>query len=603
MKRLTAFCTVSLVVLSAPAPRVRAERKLAAPLLAATVSPDLFHAPAEKGRTRESYIAHGKTAMVATAHPLATAAAVQILKDGGNAVDAAVAASFAIGVVRPQSTGIGGGGFLLSYTAKAHQVEVVDFRERAPKGATRDMFLDAKGEPAAYRHGNVTLPEASVNGPLAVGIPGVVAGLVETQGKRGRLPLAKVMAPAIALARDGFPVYPDLADAIVERREMLAAFPASAAIYLPGGKPLAAGERLVQKDLAATLESIATHGEKDFYAGVVARQIADAVQSAGGILTREDLANYKVLHRQPVTGAYRGHRIVSMPPPSSGGVHVIEILNMLAGDDVGALGFGTTQGVHLLATAMQRAFADRAAYLGDPAFVKVPTRGLLSPEYARERRAAFDLARATPAAKVRGGDPIRFEHPSTSHLSVIDAEGNAVSTTQTVNFTFGSCLVAAGTGVLLNDEMDDFAIKPGVANVFGLVGSDANAVAAGKTMLSSMSPTLVFDKAGRLELALGSPGGPRIISATLQTIINVIDHRMPLADAVHAGRIHQQWLPDELRLEDTAAPASVRAALEKMGHKLHMVQHIGDVQAVGYEPDGTLVGVSDVRSTGAPGGF
>ncbi len=570
-------------------------------LAATPVSPTLF-APADKARSRESYIARGNQAMVATAHPLASAAGRDTLKRGGNAIDAAVAASFVISVVRPQSTGIGGGGFLLAYNAKTKKTEVFDFRERAPDTATKTMYLDAKGEPTDFNYDGKVVPNSSVNGHLAVGVPGLVKGLVELHSKLGKLPLAEVMKPAIAAAEGGFTVYQGLADAIAERYDVLKVFPGSAKLFLPAGKALKVGDRLVQRDLAWTLKQIAAKGAKGFYQGEVANRLVAEMRRGHGLITHKDLDRYTVKMRKPVWGVYRGYRIESMPPPSSGGAHILEILNILSGYDYGSMAFGSVPSVHLLTEAMRRAFADRAEYLGDPDFVKIPLKGLLSMKYAAALRQAIDLQHATPSANVKAGRPMDYESPSTSHLSVVDQDGNAVSTTQTVNYSFGSCVVADGTGVVLNDEMDDFAKKPGVPNAFGLVGNDANAVAARKTMLSSMSPTLVFGPDGGLRLVLGSPGGPRIISATLETIINVIDHKMTLPDAVHATRIHHQWLPDELRAETGGLTQEVRDELTRLGHHVVEKGAIGDVQAIGIEGH-TLTGVSDTRAEGMPLGL
>jgi gamma-glutamyltranspeptidase/glutathione hydrolase len=410
------------------------------------------------------------------------------------------------------------------------------------------------------------------------------------------------MAPAIEIAEQGFPIYQGLAAALRERAGVLKLFPGTKKIFFRHGQPLAQGDVLIQRDLAKTLKRIAAKGAAGFYQGEVAKRIVAEMQRGRGLITQKDLDHYTVKHEDPVIGVYRGHQIVSMPPPSSGGAHIIEIMNILAGDDYGALRYGSAASWHLLAEAMRRAFADRAEYLGDPEFVRVPLKGLTSPAYGKALRQTIDVTKATPSAQVKAGQPQAYESPSTTHLSVVDQEGNAVSTTQTVNWSFGSGVVADGTGVVLNDEMDDFAKKPGVPNAFGLVGNDANAVAARKTPLSSMSPTLVFGADGKLELVVGSPGGPRIISATLQTILNVIDHKMPLPDAVHASRIHHQWLPDELRVEKGGLDPGAQAQLEKMGHKVKEGGSIGDVQAIMVVPGG-LVGVSDTRSEGMPKGL
>ncbi len=517
-------------------------------------------------------------------------------------MDAAIASSFVISVVRPQSTGIGGGGFMLWSDAATGEVEVFDFRERAPLAATETMFVDAAAR---------GLVKPSVDGHLAVATPGLVAGLHEAHRRHGKLAWAALLQPAIDVAENGFPVYAGLADAMKERREILGRYASSRAIYLRDSQPLALGDTLVQADLAWTLRQIAERGAKGFYEGPVRELLLAEMRRGGGLVTAEDLAIYRVRKRAPVEGVYRGRRIVSMPPPSSGGIAILEMLNMLAGDNLPALGRETSRGLNLLAETMRRAFADRARWLGDTDFVFVPVQGLLSPAYAQARRRSIDPARASRSVDVPAGEPDGMplrsrrevppprESPSTTHLSVMDSAGNAVATTQTVNYSFGSCVVAEGTGVVLNDEMDDFSIEPGVPNVFGLVGGASNAVAPLKTMLSSMSPTFVYDSDGKLVLALGSPGGPRIISATLQTILNVVDFGLPLPEAVAAPRIHHQWQPDKLRVEKARFSPTLLAALRAMGHEVDESGPIGDVQAVARNAaTGVLEAASDPRSEG-----
>jgi len=571
-------------------------------VIARTQSPQLF-SPTESSRQLSSYHTVAKNGVVATAHPLASEAAIAILKKGGTAFDAAVAASFVISVVRPQSTGIGGGGFLLAFESKTKKTEVFDFRERAPALATRDMYVNKDGSERDHAFEGKVVPNASVNGHLSVGVPGLVAGLIDVHAKKGKLPLQTVMQPAISIAENGFPVYEGLVEAILRRKDILSIFPSTQKIFLPGGISLKVGNKLIQKDLAWTLKQIAQHGKDGFYKGAVADRIIAEMKKGGGILTAKDLIDYKVKYREPVIGTYRNHKIVSMPPPSSGGVHIVQMLNMLEQVQYGQYPHGSSESIHLLSEVMRRAFADRAEYLGDPDFVKVPVHGLISKEYAKKLFATIDQKKATPSLTIKPGTPQAFESPSTTHISIVDKEGNSVSSTQTINYTFGSGVVAEGTGIILNDEMDDFSKKPGTANVFGLVGNEANAVAAGKTMLSSMSPTLVFDMNDKLLFALGSPGGPRIISATLQTIINVIDHKMPLDLAVHAARIHHQWYPDELRVESSTLTGEVAKSLELLGHKIDTGQAIGDVQAVGITAKGLLIGVSDTRSEGQAIGY
>ena len=558
--------------------------------------------PASDGRARDSYVARGSYAMAATAHRLSSEAALAMLQQGGNAIDAAAAASFAVSVVRPQSTGIGGGGFMLFYEKRSGRTLVFDFRERAPGRASKNMFLDDSGQPRDFVYQGARLPQASRNGHLSAGVPGLVRGIVDIHGEFGQLPLAQVVAPAIELARQGFTVFPALARAIAKRRDVLEMFPASRQIFLPGGSPLKAGERLVQGDLARTLERIVATKGDSFYTGETAHLIAKEMKQHG-LISAADLKSYRVKRREPIWVEYRQHRIASMPPPSSGGTHIAQILKMLESDPVGKLGHLQPASTHLLAEVMRRAYADRATYLGDPDFVNVPLDSILSSKYLRERRATIDPNAVTPSTQVHAGVLPAPESESTTHISVVDAWGNAVSTTQTINGSLGSGVIVPGTGVLMNNEMDDFSIGENIPNMFGLTGSQANAIAARKTMLSSMSPTLVFDPTGQLQLVLGSPGGSRIITATVQTIINVIDHGMPLEDAVHAHRIHHQWKPDQIYYERDGLPPVTVRALEAIGHTLKSKKWgIGDVQAVGRIPNG-WIGVSDTRSDGVPMGY
>jgi gamma-glutamyltranspeptidase/glutathione hydrolase len=530
--------------------------------------------------------------VVVAAHPLASEAGIAVMAAGGNAIDAAIAASFVISVVRPQSTGIGGGGFLLSHNAAASQTEAFDFRERAPARATIEKYRD--------------LPASStVDGPLSVATPGLVAGLAEVHKSSGKLSWKELLQPAIRIARDGFTVYPQLATALQERSAVLRKYPESTRVFFRDGRPLQLGETLVQTDLAATLTRIAANGAMEFRNGQTARRIVDAVTKAGGILQESDMLHYRVMKRVPVTGQFAGHKIVSMPPPSSGGVHVIEILNILRNDldSIERSGFASTTHWHLMAEAMRRAFADRASFMGDPDFVTVPVNRLLGLEHADKWRSTINPLKSTPSATLEISNPAAsHESDSTTHISVLDPEGNAVATTQTVNFTFGSCIVAGGTGVVLNDEMDDFARPGAKPNAFGLIGNAANAVAPGKTPLSSMTPTIVFDPAGKVRMIAGSPGGPRIISATLQTIFNHIALKMPPADAVHAPRIHHQWIPDKLFIETKWAPESTVSELARMGHEIEPADRIGDVQAIFIEKNVkgqvSRTGVSDTRSEG-----
>ncbi|MEW6297211.1 MAG: gamma-glutamyltransferase [Thermodesulfobacteriota bacterium] len=567
--------------------------------------------PPASGRTEQPpvtgeygpFVATGTQGMVVTAGEQASDAGVAMLRRGGNAIDAAVAASFAVSVLRPQSTGIGGGGFLLFYRAKKRDTVAIDFRERAPLKATRDIFV---------RDGKA-VPELSRNGPLAVAVPGLVAGLVEVQDKYGTMPLAEVMAPAIRLAEEGFPVYPQLAEAIASRARLLGGSPETRALYFREGRPLRQGELLVQKDLAKTLRTIASQGRDGFYKGRVAKALVREMRVRGGLITQEDLDRYRVIYRRPLRGAFSGSQVHSMPPPSSGGVLIIQMLNVLSGFPLPQIGFHTPQAIHLLAETLRLAFRDRALYLGDPDFVPVPVNMLTSATYAAALRNHINVAKATPSEGLPAIPLRTIESTSTTHLSVLDRDGNAVATTQTVNLYFGSGVMVPGTGVLLNNEMDDFSAQPNEPNAFGLLGNtDANAIAPGKTPLSSMSPTIVT-RDGKVVLVAGSPGGSRIISATLQILVNVLAYRMPLPEAVFAPRIHHQWFPDDLLVEvrKGAHPEGLLEALRRMGHKVTAVESsddgrtpFGNVQAIAVDlASGVITGVSDPRGDGRPRGL
>lgn len=540
--------------------------------------------------------------LVSAAHPLASEAGTRLLQDGGNVVDAVVAASFAISVLRPHSSGIGGGGFLLFYKKDQDKVSAYDFRERAPERATKSMFIGPKGTVKDFIYESKNVGPASTNGHLAVGVPGLVAGLLDLHKKYGMRPLAEVLAPAIKLADEGFKVYPSLAKALKDKQELLRSFPDSHKIFLPNDRVLEVGETLVQKDLANTLRLIAQGGKESFYNGPISKAIVTEMKKGGGLISQEDLSSYQMIERQPIEGNYRSYRVIGMPPPSSGGVHIIQILNMLSSDNVGELQHNSVKYLHLLAEVMRRAFADRARFLGDPKFFAVPTLGLLNKDYALKLRKTVDLDKATPSLNLAETKPTAYESPSTTHLSAIDRWGNAISTTQTINTTFGSGLTVAG--IVLNNEMDDFSVNPGTPNAYGLVGAEANSISPRKTMLSSMSPTLVFDSKKELRWVLGSPGGPRIITATLQTIINLIDFHMPLWEAVQANRIHHQWLPDELVIEENSLSPELVQALERKGHHIRVSREsFGDVEAVERLEDGTLIGVADRRSEGQPVGY
>ncbi len=534
-------------------------------------------------RLHPVYAAHG---MVASQEALATNIGVDILKRGGNAVDAAVAVGFALAVTLPEAGNLGGGGFMLVHLAKTGETVAIDYREKAPLAATRDMFLDASGNAD---------PKLSQWSGLSVGVPGTVAGLTLALKNYGTMSLAEVMAPAIALADDGVTVTPALAEALAASHETFQKYFSSADIFLkPDGSDYRPGELLVQDDLANTLKQIAADGPDVFYHGGVGDLIAAAVSQAGGLITGQDLAAYQAVVRQPVRGTYRGYDIFSMPPPSSGGAHVVEILNILEGFPIGDLGFGSAETMHLMAEAMKRAYADRSEYLGDSDFVKVPLKGLTSKAYAETLRALIEKDKATPSATIKPANPVPYESDQTTHFSVVDKDGNAVSNTYTLNFLFGSGLVAEGTGILLNNEMDDFSAKPGVPNAYGLIGGDANAVAPSKRPLSSMSPTIVL-KDGKTFLVTGSPGGSRIITTVLQIVMNVIDHGMNIAEASAAPRMHHQWLPDELRIEEGFSPDTLKL-LEGMGYTIKLQPTMGSTESILRREDGVLFGASDPRS-------
>lgn len=540
-----------------------------------------------------------QTSMVASAHPLASEAGLTMLKQGGNAVDAAVATAFAISVVEPFSAGIGGGGFLLLRLAQKGEIKALDFREKAPLLATRDMYLDAQGK---------VRPQASINGHLSVAVPGTVAGLYQVHRQYGRLPWATVVTPAIQLAAQGFMVSDRFVEATTARQQAILNNPAARQIFSHNGKLYASGERLVQQDLARTLQAIA-QDPQSFYTGETAQAIARDMAQNGGLITLKDLQGYKPTWRTPVCGSFRQAKICSMPPPSSGGVHLLEILNIIGDANLKALGWHSPDTLHLLAEAMKIAYADRALYLGDPAFVKVPVKALTSRAYAQERRHEILQDRARPASQVKPATPEMLERaskinesPDTSHLTVVDTQRNAVSLTFTINYGFGSGVVAAGTGVLLNDEMDDFAAAPDAPNVYGLVGRAANAIAPGKIPLSSMTPIIVT-KNGNLYLAAGSPGGSTIITTVLQIVLNVLVYGMDAGAAVSAPRLHHQWLPDRLRVEKWGFDVATLDNLRQRGHLIEEQSAWGNANAIVVTPEGWLEGAADPRGEGTALGF
>ncbi|MFB2980567.1 gamma-glutamyltransferase [Microseira sp. BLCC-F43] len=611
-----------------------------------------------------------KKGMVVSAHPLASEAGLSMLKKGGNAVDAAVATAFAISVVEPFSAGIGGGGFLLLHLAQTGEMKALDFRERAPLRATRDMYLDSQGK---------VRPNASVNGYLAVAVPGTVAGLAQVHRRYGKLPWREVVAPAIRLADEGFIVslartwrFSQISET---RRNIILNNPAARQIFAPNGVLFGESDRLIQRDLAMTLRAIAQNPQS-FYTGNIARTIAEDMARNGGLITLEDLKSYQPTWREPLCGTFRVYQICSMPPPSSGGVLLLEMLNIIGDTDIKSQGWNHPDTLHLLAETMKIAYADRSVHLGDPDFVDVPVTALTSRAYAAKRREEISMERARPASEIKpisreilqrfvqtspptpllqgegsisppfppreGGNisppfppreggsispplppreggsispplPPREgglgglgllsrESPDTSHLTVVDEQRNTVSLTFTINYGFGAGVVVPGTGILLNNEMDDFAIAPGVPNLFGLIGGDANAIAPRKIPLSSMSPTIVTEN-NRLRLATGSPGGSTIITTVLQIILNVLVYDMDAGAAVSASRIHHQWSPDKLRVEPFGLDALTLEELRRRGHTIEQQNPWGNANAISQTSDGWLEGAADPRGEGAAKGF
>jgi gamma-glutamyltranspeptidase/glutathione hydrolase len=527
--------------------------------------------------------------MVVASEPLAAEAGLEILRAGGNAVDAAVAVGFALAVTYPQAGNIGGGGFMLIRLAGGEAV-VVDYREEAPAAASRDMFLDARGE---------LIPEATTIGARAAGVPGTVAGLALAHRKYGTLPWARVLRPAIRLAEQGFPVSYGLGESLREHRNLLSVYAETRHIFLRDGRLYEPGELFRQPDLARTLRQIAVGGPKAFYRGRIARAIAATVKKHGGILKREDLLEYQAKIRQPLRGTFRGHDILTVPPPSSGGVGLLEMLNVLEPMDLGTP--NSFQSIHWIAETMRRAYADRAAYLGDADYVPVPVRGLISRKYAAELRE--EILQAKAVAPVLAGKPAEFESAETTHFSVVDAQGNAVANTYTLNGSYGSGVTVEGAGFLLNNQMDDFAAKPGEPNMSGLVQGEANAIRPRKRPLSSMTPTIVLQN-GQVRLILGSPGGGTIINTVLQVLLNVLVFQMNIRQAVTAPRFHHQWMPDQLTLERWGFSADTIQKLQEFGYKLDFQDQIGACEAIEIDPDtGWRFGAADPRGNGKAVGY
>ncbi|WP_106478485.1 gamma-glutamyltransferase [Phytohalomonas tamaricis] len=573
-----------------PRHRLAAALLGATTLLLSTVTLAVAQPIIEGERFHPAVGTHG---MVATSNTLATQVAHDVLAQGGNAVDAAVTAGFALAVTQPQSGNIGGGGFMLISDEKSGKVIAIDYREKAPQGASETMFQD--------EHGNV-IADASRYTANASGVPGTVAGLALALDKYGTLSLAQALAPAITLAENGFAVPQLFSDNISQARERLTQWEATRKTFFKSdGSVYQPGEVFKQPELAATLKRIAEQGPREFYEGKTAQLLIAEMKRHGGIMTLNDLNAYQPALREPVHGSYRGYDVYSMSPPSSGGAHIVQILNMLEGDDIGALGFNSAATIHLMSEAMKRAYADRSQYLGDTDFVNVPLAAITSKAYAHSLRAQFDMQHATPSSEIAPGQVAPYESDQTTHFSVADDQGLAVSNTYTLNFSYGSGITVDGAGFLMNNEMDDFSAKPGVPNAYGLIGGAANKIEPGKRMLSSMSPTIVKHD-GKNFLITGSPGGSRIITTTLQVIMNVIDHRMNIQAAVSVPRVHDQWSPEEIRIEQGISPDTINL-LEAMGHTVVTKEAMGASQSIVIE-NGTFYGGADPRrSTSAAMGL
>ena len=527
--------------------------------------------------------------MVVAQEKIAARIGADVLRRGGNAVDAAVATGFAMAVTYPRAGNIGGGGFMVIHSRDRNEDVAIDYRETAPAATTSDIFLGTDGKPDIAK---------SRDSALGIGVPGTVAGLAVALDKygSGNFTLADLVKPGIALATDGTEITDDSADTLPDWHKRLARWPASAKIFSRAdGTSLREGDRLVQTDLAATLSAIAEQGPRGFYEGPVAEKLVKAIGDAGGIMTLDDLKSYRPVIRAPVRGTYRGYDIISMPQPSSGGVVLVEILNILEGFPMHDMKQGSAHSLHVIIEAMKRAYADRARYLGDPAFVKAPIATLISKDYAAKQRASIDLDHATPWTDALAATP-PHEGDNTTHFSVVDSRGNAVSNTYTMNYSYGVGLIAKGTGVLLNNELDDFTAAPGASNAYGLVGFEANLPGPRKRPLSSMSPTIVM-KDGKAVLVTGSPGGSRIISAVLQIIVDVLDYDMDVAAAVAAPRLHHQWLPDEVRIERGFADDTL-AGLRAKGHRLIEPLGYSSANSIAVTANG-LLGAPDPRTRGA----
>jgi gamma-glutamyltranspeptidase/glutathione hydrolase len=526
--------------------------------------------------------------MVVAREAHASDSGLAVLRAGGNAVDAAIAVGFALAVTHPSAGNLGGGGFMLIRFADGRST-FLDFRERAPAAATRDMYLDTQGRPT----------KDSVTGYRSAGVPGTVKGLEYAHKKYGKRPWAELLNPSIGLAERGFPVSHGLARSL-RTSSNLALFPESKRIFLKGGVYYEPGDLLVQPELARTLQRIARLGGKDFYEGETARKLADAVAAGGGLIRYEDLKDYSIVERKPLVGQYKGHEILTAPPPSSGGVGLLQMLGVLEGSGYERTGAGSAAAIHFVAETMRRFYADRSRHFGDPDFVRVPVAGLLRPDYLARLRGSIDRDRATPSDQVSPGAPSGPESSETTHYSIVDGEGNAVAVTYTLNGGYGCGVTVPGLGFLLNNEMDDFSAKPGEPNAYGLVQGEANTIQPRKRPLSSMTPTIVL-RDGRLRMVLGSPGGGRIITTVLQVVLNAVDFGMDIRDAVDSPRFHHQWKPDKIYMEPGFSP-DTQALLRARGHTIEPEASIGEVAAIAVE-EGWLAGAADSRVEGKASGY
>ncbi len=534
-----------------------------------------------------------KNGMVSSADEYASQVGIEILKQGGNAIDAAVAVGFTLAVTYPGAGNIGGGGFMLIHLKDGKNISI-DYREKAPISAYKDMYLDSNGN---------VVEGLSTTGPLAGGVPGSVAGLLYALEHYGTMTRQQVMKYAIDYAENGFKIHKRLAKNINSQQKEFQKFPSTMEIFgEKSGEKFKEGDLLVQKDLAKTLRRISEQGKDGFYKGETADLISEEMRTGYGIVTKTDLEMYEAKERIPLVGSYRGYEIISMPPPSSGGICLLYLLNILENYDLKSFGFQSAESVNIMVEAMRRVYADRSQYMGDPDFVQIPVDVLISKDYAKERMKSYEQGKAGNSNDIHPGTITKKEKTETTHYCVVDKDGNLVSTTTTLNDNFGSKLIIKGAGFFWNDEMDDFSSKPGAPNMYGLVGSEANAIAPGKRMLSSMTPTIIL-KDNKPFLVVGSPGGGRIITSVLQTIVNVINFNMSLSDAIDAPRFHHQWLPDEIQIEKSVFNSKTENTLKQMGYSLKEIPEFGRVEGILFNADGSFTGHSDRRGYGKAVGY